>query len=850
MSNDTSGKGLDVTLRGFASEQKLFGRYTLIKTLGRGGMGIVWLARDDELEREVALKFLPELIVHDRAALDDLKRETKRSLELTHKNIVRIYDFVQDERSACISMEYIDGDTLSNLRADRPAKVFETHELGDWVRQLCEALDYAHNSARVIHRDLKPANLMVNGRGELKVADFGIARRLSDSVSMLTMERGVSGTLVYMSPQQLAGERGTHLDDVYSLGATIYELLTSKPPFYSGNIDRQVREIVPPPMSERRKELAIEGEPIDERWERVVAACLQKESGRRPQSAVEIAERLKIRSRRSRPSIAATRWKTVVPEELARYRRRLKQWAVGVAPLLLIIVGLIIWQLRSQAQTRAEMAKLRRGIMEYPQMEAQVRGSQTEQDPAAVEEQAYAQLGKQLGLDPKILREKVPQLANELRSASNATTYERANASYVAKDYAEAERLALQAASEAQKIEPVNSKNILQALELAGLSAQREIQYARAMEHFREAEKLTDSNRNLEEWAKLQHAIADLLFLQGKYGDAEKLFRSVIDVRSRVLGPDHPDTLDSRHRLVYTLTEQSKHAEAETEARQVLQRREKILGIEHPDTLVSRYNLANTLVHEGKYAEAERLYREVAKVDDRLLGPEQPRTIGARVGLANALSYEGKNEEAEPLYREVIRLDQKVYGPEHPTTLNDRMNLATALQADRKYPAAEVEYRDVIKLQSKVLGPQHPDTLGTRNNLAEMLDDEEKYADAEAECRQIVPLEQKAVGPEHRLTLNSRGNLAVALIGQGRFPEAEVQYKDVIQLMERVLGLEHPDTLDYATKFATALAHQNKANEAIEFVHRMKESASQALGADNSSTEKYANLLHDLEAKK
>ncbi|MDB6146926.1 MAG: serine/threonine protein kinase with repeat, partial [Spartobacteria bacterium] len=82
-------------------------------------MGIVWLARDEELEREVALKFLPELVVHDRAMLTDLKSETKRSLELTHKNIVRIYDFVNDERSACISMEYVDGDTLSNLRAEK-----------------------------------------------------------------------------------------------------------------------------------------------------------------------------------------------------------------------------------------------------------------------------------------------------------------------------------------------------------------------------------------------------------------------------------------------------------------------------------------------------------------------------------------------------------------------------------------------------------------------------------------------------------------------------------------------------------------------------------------------------------
>jgi serine/threonine protein kinase len=139
---DDSGAGADATVREYASGQKVFGRYTLKKVLGRGGMGIVWLARDEELEREVALKFLPDLIIHDRGLLNDLKRETRRSLELTHKNIVRIYDFVNDERSTCISMEYIDGETFSNLRAEKERKVFEPNEIGGWTSQLCDALDY------------------------------------------------------------------------------------------------------------------------------------------------------------------------------------------------------------------------------------------------------------------------------------------------------------------------------------------------------------------------------------------------------------------------------------------------------------------------------------------------------------------------------------------------------------------------------------------------------------------------------------------------------------------------------------------------------------------------------------
>ncbi len=294
VSNERAGHVIDATSREFVGGQKVFGRYTLIKVLGRGGMGIVWLARDEELERDVALKFLPDLMIRDHALFDQLKRETKRCLELTHPHIVRIHDFIHDERSGCISMEYIHGETLSNLRAEKEQRVFEPDEIATWISQLCDALDYAHTRANVIHCDLKPANLMVNQRGDLKITDFGIARSLSDSVSRLTLAQGRSGTLIYMSPQQLNGERCTHLDDIYSLGASIYELLTSKPPFYSGNIDRQICERVAPSMTERRKELDIEPALVPQVWEDAVAACLAKDPSHRPQSAAEVVQRLQL----------------------------------------------------------------------------------------------------------------------------------------------------------------------------------------------------------------------------------------------------------------------------------------------------------------------------------------------------------------------------------------------------------------------------------------------------------------------------------------------------------------------------------------------------------------------------
>ncbi len=287
---------LGATIKGFSSGQKVFGRYTLARILGRGGMGVVWLARDEELERDVALKFLPEVVAADKEAVKELKRETRRSLELTHSHIVRIYDFVQDARTAAISMEYVAGDTLASRKSDHERGHFEPAEISAWVGQLCSALDYAHGVAQIVHRDLKPANLMVDARGHLKVTDFGIATSISDSVSRVSKQAGSSGTAVYMSPQQMMGEKAAVTDDIYALGATLYDLVSGKPPFHSGNIIAQVQSKTAPTISGRRAELGLAGEPLPQAWEDTIAACLAKEPKDRPQSAGEVAERLGLSS--------------------------------------------------------------------------------------------------------------------------------------------------------------------------------------------------------------------------------------------------------------------------------------------------------------------------------------------------------------------------------------------------------------------------------------------------------------------------------------------------------------------------------------------------------------------------
>ncbi|MFA5058456.1 MAG: bifunctional serine/threonine-protein kinase/formylglycine-generating enzyme family protein, partial [Opitutaceae bacterium] len=229
-----------------------------------------------------------------------------------------------------ISMEYVNGTNLHKLKAQRPGRFFEIEDIRPWVTQLCDAMHYAHQQ-KVVHRDIKPANLMLNERGELKVGDFGIGRTVADTVNRVT--RNSAGTPPYMSPQQTMGEKAVPFDDIYSIGATIYDLLTGEPPFFRGAIREQTLAKVPPTMSARRQELEHPGKPIPPEWEKAVAACLAKDATARPPTARALREMLE--------------GKPVTPaEERGSGRSPGLKWAIAAGLLLAIAAaGVIYWRL-------------------------------------------------------------------------------------------------------------------------------------------------------------------------------------------------------------------------------------------------------------------------------------------------------------------------------------------------------------------------------------------------------------------------------------------------------------------------------------------------------------------------
>ncbi len=278
------------TARGLSAGDRVFHRFRLLRQLGRGGMGVVWLARDETLEADVALKFLPDAVRWDVAALAALRRETRRSRELTHPHIVRIHDLHEAEGAAAISMEYMAGGSLHQLRGARNPPVLACAEIAAWLPGLCAALDHAH-AQQVVHRDLKPANLLVGADGTVKVSDFGIAQPLFETALRIS-QWAPSGTLAYMSALQQFGEPASAADDIYALGATLYELLTGKPPFYTGNLAAQIERRAPDSLAARRHQLGVAGEEIPREWEKSIAACLAKRPEDRPRTATEVAASL------------------------------------------------------------------------------------------------------------------------------------------------------------------------------------------------------------------------------------------------------------------------------------------------------------------------------------------------------------------------------------------------------------------------------------------------------------------------------------------------------------------------------------------------------------------------------
>ena len=265
-------------------------RFRITDFVGQGGMGRVYLAQDETLKRSIAIKRIPQEILHDEDARDDLREEANRLLDLAHDHIVRVHTYYDGPTWPFIAMEFLAGPTLKRVLRDRKknGETFSAEEVLIVARQVGAGLSHAHHHG-IVHRDLKPANLMLAQPLEgplteaciVKITDFGISKVVAESTLRETGKW--SGTLAYMSPEQYQGQPSTEQSDIYSLSCTLYELLSGKPPFYTGDVGHQILKVSP-----RR----LRGRDIPKPMARTILRGLSKEPTDRFESVEQFVDSL------------------------------------------------------------------------------------------------------------------------------------------------------------------------------------------------------------------------------------------------------------------------------------------------------------------------------------------------------------------------------------------------------------------------------------------------------------------------------------------------------------------------------------------------------------------------------
>jgi serine/threonine-protein kinase len=262
----------------FAPGTLIAERYRIISLLGRGGMGEVFRAHDLTLGQPVALKFLPESMI-DKSMLERFRNEVRIARRISHPNVCRVYDIGETDNQVFLSMEYVDGEDLSSLL--RCIGRLPRDKALEIARKICAGLAAAHDKG-VLHRDLKPSNIMLDGRGEVLIMDFGLAGLAHE------IEDVRSGTPAYMAPEQLAGKEVTARSDIYALGLVLYELFTGKPAFEGKTHDEIMR--VRRESSPHRPSTLVRD--LDPTVEMVILRCLEDEPENRPSSALIVSAAL------------------------------------------------------------------------------------------------------------------------------------------------------------------------------------------------------------------------------------------------------------------------------------------------------------------------------------------------------------------------------------------------------------------------------------------------------------------------------------------------------------------------------------------------------------------------------
>lgn len=733
------------------SSTKWIGPYRLVRKLGEGGMGEVWLAEQVvPVKRQVALKVIRAGRTDD-AAVQRFNLERQTLAIMDHPAIAKVFDAGSTAQGQpYFVMEYVPGQPITLYCAMKKLPVRERLEL---MIKVCEGVQHAHQKA-ILHRDLKPSNILVveiDGKATPRIIDFGVAKAVSAGSreeAQFTRIGGMIGTPGYMSPEQ--SDPGMDVDtrtDVYSLGVVLYELLTGTLPFDPKEwkakplheVLRHLHEDDPQSPSTRveleEKKSTSSGQkekPETKQLARqlsgdldwITLKALEKDRVRRYDSCSALAMDLR-RYLNQEPVLAVP---PSFPYRAGKFVRRNRVAVAGACAVALMLVALAV----SMTWEAIRIAKER---------------DRANREAAAAKSVSDFMTGLFKVSDPSEAR-------------GNSVTARQ-----------------------------ILDKGVQQID--AGLAGQPEVQ------------------------ARLMGTMGEVYWSLGLYKEAEPLLEKAVETRRRVLGPEHPETLHSMYLVAKNLIDEGQYAEAESRFRKVLEVQARVLGPKHPDTVASMIAIAGVAYEEGRYQEAEKEQRELIELLREQTPVDEARILMTKNNLAINLAAQGRDAESETIYRETLEGERRSLGPDHPRTLQTMQDFARVLSSDHKYEEADGILHQALEIQNRVLGPEHEDTLWTRQVLANNLRDEGHLRDAEKSMRQILAARQRTLGAEHPDTLGSMMELAVTLDELKEYAEAEGLYRKVVETQKRVLGPNHPITASSKYNLACNAALQGKRDEAI-----------------------------------
>jgi serine/threonine protein kinase len=743
------------------------GDYRIVREIGHGGMGVVYEAVQLSLGRRVALKILPFAAALDGRQLQRFKSEAQAAALLHHTNIVPIYGVGVERGIHYYAMQFIEGKTLADLIEEfrqkaglktvngtvinsavdmatettrQPATVQPSSERASASLAFCrmvaglgvqaaEALEHAHQSG-VIHRDVKPGNLLVDGRGNLWITDFGLAHMQSHAA--LTMTGDLVGTLRYMSPEQALAKRVIvdHRTDIYSLGTTLYELLTLEPAFAGQDRQELLRQIAfEEPKAPRRLNRAIPPE-----LETILAKAMEKNPSDRYATAQELADDLRrflddkpIRARRPSALTRVRKW-------CRRHRGAVSAAVVATLLVLPASSAVIVWQWR--------VAETRRAQAEQAEKKAQA-------------------------VNDFLIREMI-RAAHPFEARGRKLTVEEVLDRASAKIGA--------AFPKQPDVEAAVQMAIGQAYDGLGLTAKAEPHLLRALE-----------------------------------------------LRQRLLGEEHPDTLKTMEMMARLRILQGRPQEAEALYQKALAGARRILGEEHPTTLNLLYELAYALDAQGRWTEAEGLYRECFDTERRVLGPEDGNTLRTMANLASLLAEQARFPEAEALARDCLAVRVRAHGDDAPETVHARSHVVYVLTA-AKVPDAEVLSRANLHHANRLWGPDNSWTLLFANEHAHALLLQDKFDAAEQIARRSLRTRLEMADPDQVRIADCRSLLGDVFRGRGRWLEATEELRQALKCLQQVYGTkQHPNTWELTCVLGAVLRDSGKRAEARTLLRRALE---------------------------